>query len=81
MPEISQPIVIGWSIYTEKNNVVKFYSVSKIGFFQFFPYTPKRRVFNFHEATMQPTIEIQQYGDFFEVAYRDGVDPGCLKVY
>ncbi len=30
---------------------------------------------------MQPTIEIQQYGDFFEVAYRDGVDPGCLKVY
>ncbi len=30
---------------------------------------------------MQPTIEIQQYGDFFEVAYRNGIDPGCLKVY
>ena len=30
---------------------------------------------------MQPTIEIQQYGGFFEVEYRNGVDPGCFKVY
>lgn len=28
---------------------------------------------------MKPTIEIEQYGEFFEVIYRDGVDPGCLK--
>lgn len=30
---------------------------------------------------MQPSLEIQQYGDFFEVVYRDGVDPGCFKFY